>query len=452
MFTGLFRGIFAAVLSIPLIGTSVAAQLPDDSLANEIAKVLPAVVTIYASNAATQTTTRRVGSGFVIDPTGLILTNKHVIEGESSIVVVLSDGTALNASLVGAARLTDIALLRIPVASPLPSVARFGDSDKLRVGDTVFAIGNPLGLSDTVTVGIISGLNRNIMESPLDDYIQTDAAINHGNSGGPLINIHGKVIGMDSVIFAPGNYGGSIGLGFAIPSNVLKFVADQLREYGQVRPGWIGAMLQQPTPPLKDGFGLTQAQGGALVLSVHPHGPAANGGLQPGDVVLEFNGQTIADMRALARDVAAAPIGHPAKLTIWRNLARQTLTVTPMVDPRTMAPETPTPVKQPLPVETPHGLGLQLSGLNQALRASSSLGPDQAGLVVKAVTPNSAAADAGLMPGDLITRVEGCSLGDAASVTQCLHQKAGAGQQYVAMIVQRDKQSRWVAVPVASMD
>ena len=185
---------------------------------------------------------RRCDQGPDLSSIGLAwFTNRHVINGESNVNVVTSDGTSFEATVVGAADLTDIALLRIPLSNSATYIARFGDSDALWVGDTVFAIGNPLGLTGTVTVGIVSGLNRNVMESPFDDYIQTDAAINHGNSGGPLLNTRGEVVGMNSVIFAPGSYGGSIGLGFAIPSNILRFVADQLGQYGRVMPGWIGA-------------------------------------------------------------------------------------------------------------------------------------------------------------------------------------------------------------------
>jgi Trypsin-like peptidase domain len=185
---------------------------------------------------------RRCDQGPDLSSIGLAwFTNRHVINGESNVNVVTSDGTSFEATVVGAADLTDIALLRIPLSNSATYIARFGDSDALWVGDTVFAIGNPLGLTGTVTVGIVSGLNRNVMESPFDDYIQTDAAINHGNSGGPLVNTRGEVVGMNSVIFTPGSYGGSIGLGFAIPSNILRFVADQLGQYGRVMPGWIGA-------------------------------------------------------------------------------------------------------------------------------------------------------------------------------------------------------------------
>jgi serine protease Do len=440
----------ANILSVPLTAISASAELPDNSLADQVSKMLPAVVTVWASHASIQGTVHRVGSGFIIDRTGLIITNRHVINGESDFNVVTSDGTSSVATLVGAADLTDIALLRIPLSNSATHIARFGDSDALRAGDTVFAIGNPLGLTSTVTVGIVSGLNRNIMESPFDDYIQTDAAINHGNSGGPLVNTRGEVVGMNSVIFAPGSYGGSIGLGFAIPSNVLRFVADQLGRYGRVMPGWIGARLQQPTPQLREGFGLAESAQGALVLGELPDSPSAKAGLQPGDVVLEFNGRTVTDIRSLARDIATAPIGRQSSMQVWRNLTRWSLAVVPTFDPRSETRGSSDVTVKPMTTEPPHGLGLQLSGLTQSLRTSYGLDSDRNGVIATKVAPDSAASDAGLLPGDLILRVGDCDASSASSIMQCLHVRATSDQRYVAMLIQHDRESRWVALDISS--
>jgi serine protease Do len=439
-----------SISSVPLTAISASAELPDNSLAGEVSKILPAVVTVWASHAGTQGTVHRVGSGFIIDQTGLVITNRHVINGESNFNIITSDGMTFVATVVGAADLTDIALLRIPLSNSATHIARFGDSDALRVGDTVLAIGNPLGLSGTVTVGIVSGLNRNIMESPFDDYIQTDAAINHGNSGGPLVNVRGEVVGMNSVIFAPGSYGGSIGLGFAIPSNVLRFVADQLGQYGRVMPGWVGAQFQQPTPQLRESFGLAQSAQGALVLDALPDSPAATAGLQTGDVVLEFNGRTVTDIRSLARDIATAPIERPSSMHVWRNLTRWSLVVVPTLDPRTATRELSDVTVKPMTTEPPHGLGLQLSSLTQSLKASHGLGPDRSGVIATEVAPHSAANDAGLLPGDLILRVGDCDTSSASSIMQCLHVRAAADHRYVAILVQHDRESRWVALEISS--
>jgi len=450
-FTRVLNLAVVSLVSLRLLMLPTLAKQTGGMLADEVSKVLPCVVTIQASNGTTQGNAVRTGSGFIIDNTGLILTNKHVVEDKPNITVILGDGTALDATLVGMAHLTDIALLHVSLPGPVSVVPQFGNSDAVRIGDTVFAIGNPLGLNDTVTVGIVSGLNRNIMESPFDDYIQTDAAINHGNSGGPLFNIRGEVIGMNSVIFAPGTYGGSIGLGFAIPSNVLRFVADQLRQYGHVMPGWIGARIQQPTPQLKESLGLDPSAAGAIVVSVLANGPAGVAGLQPGDVVLGFNGQKVSDTRALARDIAMAPIGRPSTLLVWRNQAQLSLTPVPAFDPRSEMAQSADRTSKPSPTEAPHDLGLQLSDLTQAQRTSYALGQDQSGLMVAAVAAKSIAADAGLVPGDLILRIENCNISATQTVLECLRLRAAAGQRYAAMLLGHGGQIYWIALPISSI-
>jgi serine protease Do len=448
--------LFAAVLSVGPTTPPVMAEVPGHTLADVVAEVVPAVVAISVTRVDAKGVAEPIiGSGFIIDQTGLILTNKHVIANASKIQVNLNDGTTLDARLVGQAQRTDIALLRVFVDTPLPMV-HFGDSDKLRVGDTVIAIGNPLGFNSTVTVGIVSGLNRDIMESPYDEYIQTDAAINHGNSGGPLVDTKGDVIGMNSVIVAPRNSGGSIGLGFAIPSNMLKFVSDQLQKYGHVEPGWIGARFQQVTPQLRQSLGLQASTNGAIVLYVMPSGPAATAGLQVGDVVLGFNGQMIDDVRALARAIAMAPIGHPSTLQVWRASTRQSITVVPVLDPDSgVATASATPAKPVAPpADMPMRLGLQLSDLTQPIRASYDIGASQGGVVITAVASDSAAADAGLQSGDLIERVENCGISSVTSVRMCLRTMSTTGHHYVAMLIQHHgtDTDQWVAVEISAID
>jgi serine protease Do len=372
--------------------TSARAEAPPHSVADVVASVLPAVVAISATrampqaaqpNGAPPAVEQVSGSGFIIDPSGLIVTNKHVVQDAVAIAVTLDDGTILSADPAGASELSDIALLRVFADRKLPAL-RFGNSDALRAGDPVIAIGSPLGFQDTVTTGVVSGLNRNIMESPFDNYIQTDAAINHGNSGGPLFDLDGDVIGMNSVIFAPGGYGGSIGLAFAIPSNDVQFVTDRLRRFGRVDPGWIGVRYQQVTPQLQLSLGLTHRGGGAIMVGVVPDSPAASAGLRPGDVVLGFDGQDLPDARALARAVAKTPFGKTVTLSVWRDgvVLNLPVTVMQMPDRRsvTAATDAPGPNKAdaagPNPQGRPGATGVAESGAKLGAAGRGEAAPE----------------------------------------------------------------------------
>ena len=280
---------------------------------HRIAKMLQTVVNITTHKMSTDVTDasdksapRRVeafGSGFIIDPSGLIVTNRHVVEGAFDVTVILPDGRALPAKLRGAGRTIDIALLEVESPKPLPTV-NWGDSDKVRVGDQVLAVGNPLGIGESVSAGIVSAKNRDILDTPFDAFIQTDAAINHGNSGGPLFNTRGEVIGVNTAIFSPTEQGGSIGIGFAIPSIDARAAADQLRRTGELQQGWLGLRAQDVTPNIADAFDLPVPYG-TILVGVEPDGPAARAGLQAGDVVLKFGKQVPKDARALARMIAA---------------------------------------------------------------------------------------------------------------------------------------------------
>jgi len=257
------------------------------------------------------------GSGFIIDPSGIIVTNRHVIEGAKDILVTLQDNTLLRATLLAQADLIDVALLKVTPESPLHSV-RFGDSDAVRVADRVVAIGNPLGLGGSVTQGIVSALNRDIRDTAFDDYIQTDAAINHGNSGGPLFNEHGDVIGMNTAIFSPEATSGSIGLGFAIPSNDVRLAVEALRSPGGMRTGTLGFRIQQVTPEIADALNMSKAEG-VIVGGTTEDGAASKCGIMAGDIVLNYGNTPIKDVRALARAVAKTPPGTVVTLRIWRN-------------------------------------------------------------------------------------------------------------------------------------
>ncbi|MFP6728033.1 MAG: Do family serine endopeptidase, partial [Alphaproteobacteria bacterium] len=264
-----------------------------------------------------------LGSGFIIDKSGLVVTNNHVIAEADEISVRLSDGTRLKAKLVGKDAKTDLALLKVVPKKELPSL-NWGNSDNSRVGDWVLAIGNPFGLGGSVTAGIISARGRDINSGPYDDFFQTDAAINRGNSGGPLFNMKGKVIGINTAIYSP--TGGSVGIGFAIPATLAKRVISQLAEFGRTRRGWLGVRIQTVTDEIADSLGMEKAQG-ALVAGVSDDGPAGKAGIRQGDVILIFDGHEVEEMRALPRIVANTRIGKTVKVEVWRKGEIKTLEV-----------------------------------------------------------------------------------------------------------------------------
>lgn len=265
-----------------------------------------------------------LGSGFIIDPDGYVVTNNHVIDGADEITVILEGGDRLEAKVVGRDAKTDLALLKIDADEPLPYVS-FGDSDAARVGDWVVAVGNPFGLGGSVTAGIISARGRDIHAGPFDDFLQVDAPINRGNSGGPLFSTSGEVIGINTAIYSPN--GGNVGIGFATPSSLARTVIAQLREKGSVERGWLGVTIQSVTDDIADSLGLDEAEG-ALVSKVLPDSPAASAGLQQGDVILALNGQRITRFKTLPRLVAEAKTGKPATVTVWRDGREKDVTVT----------------------------------------------------------------------------------------------------------------------------
>src|ERR1700691_2527532 len=265
-----------------------------------------------------------LGSGFIIDPSGLVVTNNHVIADADEITVILNDGTKLTAQLVGKDTKSDLALLRVKPDKPLKAV-KFGDSDKLRLGEWVVAIGNPFSLGGTVTAGIVSARNRDINSGPYDNYIQTDAAINRGNSGGPLFNLNGDVIGVNTAIISPS--GGSIGIGFAVPSKTVAGVVDQLRQFGELRRGWLGVRIQQVTDEIAESLNIKPARG-ALIAGIDDKGPAKPAGIEPGDVIVTFDGKDIKEPKDLSRAVADTAVGTEGEIVIIRQGVEQNLKVT----------------------------------------------------------------------------------------------------------------------------
>ena len=347
-----------------------------------------------------------LGSGFVIDAAGIIVTNNHVIEGADEIVANFNDGTKLTATLLGRDEKTDIAVLQVKPnpAKPLKAL-KFGSSDAMRVGDWVMAIGNPFGLGGTVTVGIVSARNRDINSGPYDNFIQTDAAINRGNSGGPLFNMNGEIIGINTAIISPS--GGSIGIGFAIPSDAATHVIQQLREFGETRRGLLGVRIQQVTDEIAESLGMGAARG-ALVAGVTEKGPAAEAGIQPGDVILSFDGKPITEMRDLPRLVADSNIDKQVDVVVIRKGKEMTLKV--KVGRLTEAAEkaedkaSPDQAEPAKPVVT-ELLGLTLSELTADLRGQFSIAPEVKGVVITQIASGSAAAEKGITVGEVVVEV-----------------------------------------------
>jgi serine protease Do len=459
--------VFCAILALALPSVSggpAAARPAPDSFAPLAARLLPTVVNISTSQTLKapprgavpqlppgspledlfknflgpkQGRPRHVtslGSGFIIDPSGFIVTNNHVIENSEQITVSLQDGTEMPARLVGRDAKTDIALLKVSPKKPLPAT-RFGDSDKAQIGDWVIAIGDPFGIGSTVTAGIVSARNRNINAGPYDDFIQTDAPINRGNSGGPLFNMDGDVIGINSAIFTPS--GGSIGIGFAIPANLAREVTGQLRQFGVARRGWIGVRIQQVTAEIAEGMGLPSRQG-ALVADVTKGGPAARAGLVNGDLITSFDGKSVPDDRALPRIVADTPIGKTVNIDVLRRGRKQTMHITVLklaedakADKPAKAP--PAPKNQPKLAQ----LGLALGVLDGAARAKFKIAGNVQGVLVANVEGGSPAAEKNVKAGDVIVEVAGQPVKTPSDVAKKVDADAKAGKKVELLLINR---------------
>ncbi|MDQ2634576.1 MAG: DegQ family serine endoprotease [Pseudomonadota bacterium] len=347
-----------------------------------------------------------LGSGFVIDAAeGIVITNNHVIADADEIEVNFSDGSKLKAELVGTDTKTDIAVLKVdPTLKKLKAV-KFGDSDKMRIGDWVMAIGNPFGLGGTVTVGIISARNRDIDAGPYDDFIQTDAAINRGNSGGPLFNMYGEVVGINTAIISPS--GGSIGIGFSIPAEMAIGVVGQLREFGETRRGWLGVRIQPVTDEIAESLGIKIAKG-ALVSGIIKGGPVDNGVVEVGDVIIKFDGKDVDESRELPLIVAESPVGKVIDLVVIRKGVETTVKVTlgRLEEGEKLAETEGAPSgEESGPVATASILGMTVGELDDEARSKFGIGADVSGVVVTEVAPDSAAADRGVTAGDVITEI-----------------------------------------------
>ena len=464
-----------AVSVLPLGGAAAQARGAPESFADLAERLLPAVVNISATqvnkkrrlpempqfppgspfeeffrdffdrtqNDSKPRKSSSLGSGFIIDAAGYVVTNNHVIEDAEEITVILQDDTNLKAKIVGRDKKTDLALLKVEPKKPLPFV-KWGNSNVSRVGDWILAIGNPFGLGGTVTAGIISASKRDINSGPYDSYLQTDASINRGNSGGPMFNLKGNVIGVNTAIFSPS--GGSIGIGFAIPAAQARVVVDQLRKFGRTRRGWLGVRIQTVTKQIAESLELGKPRG-ALVAGVNEKGPAKESGLKAGDVILTFDGQPVQEMRDLPRIVAETPIDKTVKLKVWRsgdNGKTLELSVTIGELPEDVKTAKAT-IKNESAVEM---LGMTLTELNDPLRRRYKLDSRAQGVLVLDVKEGSAGKKGGLQPGDLIVEVAPDTVGTPKEFQARIDKARKAKRKTVLLLTERKKVRQFIVLPV----
>ena len=381
------------------------------------------------------------GSGFIVSEDGYIVTNNHVIEGASEIEVVLEDERQFTAELVGTDPATDIALLKVDSDQPLPNVS-WGTSEDLEIGEWLVAIGNPFGLGGTVTAGILSARSRNINSGPYDDFLQTDASINRGNSGGPLFDATGNVIGVNTAIFSP--TGGSVGIGFAVPSQVAQRIVDDLRDDGTVERGWLGVGIQDVSDQIAEAVGLDTAEG-AMITSVTPDGPASAAGLTTGDIITGFAGEPITTPRDLTFAVADTEVGAQVDLSVWRDGTSETLTVDIAQRPGAEVRAS----SQTMPegdTNTPQ-LGVSIAVVDAEIRQMLNLGPEVEGLAIIGVTPQSPAAAAGLRRGDVIVGTRTDDIRNLEALRDAI-EAAAVDERPVLLRLYRNGGFTFLAVPL----
>ena len=469
----LFAGLVAWAVLLAVPGPGAARPAPE-SFADLVEKLMPAVVNIATSftaeskskkspfgelppgtppdefyeffnrrgGAPTQPITS-LGSGFIIDPSGLVVTNNHVIADADEITVVLEDNSRLDAKVIGRDPKTDLALLKVESSKSLPFV-QFGNSDSARVGDWVIAIGNPFGLGNTVTAGILSARGRDINAGPYDDFLQTDAPINRGNSGGPMFDMNGMVIGVNTLIYSPS--GGSVGIGFATPAAIAGPVIAQLREFGQTRRGWLGVRIQSVSPEIAESHQLAAATG-ALVAAVIERSPAAAGGILQGDIILRFDGQEVSSRRALPRIVADTSVGSSVPVIVWREGEHVALEVTiGRLEEYELANATAARAGAPLEMEFT-SLGLTLAHITPELREKYSLADDSSGVVVT-VGNEDIDAHADLLPGDLIVGFGSDRVTDLSDFRLLLDIQRQSDSTSIVLFRQRGEKSEFITVEI----
>lgn len=474
-----FASLIFALLLLPVIGLagSAEARPAPEGFADLAERLMPAVVNISTSQTVQQRRSRgpgappfndffeeffnqrrggpaepqarkvsSLGSGFVVDPQGIIITNNHVIEEADEITVNFNDGSKLDAEIIGRDPKTDLAVLKVKPRKKLPFVP-LGNSEKARVGDWVIAIGNPFGLGGSLSAGIISAINRDINAGPYDSFIQTDAAINRGNSGGPLFNLKGEVIGVNSAIISPS--GGSVGIGFSIPSNLTKSVVAQLRQFGETRRGWLGVRIQTVTEELADSLSLGKERG-ALVSEISPDGPAERGGLKVGDVIVKFDNKPVEQMRDLPRIVAETEIDKPVSVDVVRRGKTKRLKIVTGRLEETAIEATPAKSDKK---KSNNGaeitvLGLTLQNINPNLRRDFELGDDASGALVVAVDGASLAAEAGIRAGDVISEIDQMAVGSAKTAVNLIEKAKKAGRKSALIFVRSRGTVRFIALPL----
>ena len=475
-------GLLSGALVLTLLGPAGAADAPA-SFADLAAKVTPAVVNISSKHHMAQVgdvngdqpfpfnappgspfedffrhfnerqhrqgnmTQTALGSGFIIDPSGYVVTNNHVVDDATDINVTLTTGKTYPAKLIGTDKKTDLALLKIDSPTALPSVT-FGDSDAVKVGDWVMAVGNPFGLGGTVTSGILSARGRDINSGPFDDYLQIDASINQGNSGGPTFSMNGQVIGINTAIYSPN--GGSVGIGFAIPSNLAKPIIATLRDKGSIERGWLGVQIQAVTPEIASALGLDRDQG-AIVAAVTPDSPAARAGVKSGDVILAFNGKDVTHMRDLPRLVACAPVGETAELTVWRDHAKKTVSVqiAKLADDKVAANDNSQQPVNPSAASPVDALGLTLASLTPDVRQQFGIDQSVNGVVVTSVADEGPAAKQGLQAGDVIEQVGSAPVATPEQVASLAKAAQAEKRNAVLLLVNRQGNETFVALKMA---
>ena len=433
-----------------------------NSYADLVASVMPSVVNITIKGMGDNVkigekgddfaryVVELVGAGSIVDSTGIVVTNKHVVHNAYEITVTLHDGSTFRAQLLGMGTGNDLAILKIDAGRPLPA-AKIGDSDELRVGDRVMAVGNPLGLNSSVSTGVVSGLHRRIfsgilMQNALGEFIQTDASINHGNSGGPLFNMKGEVVGIDNQIYSDTTGGGSIGIGFAIPSNDARVLVEQVLKHGQIRLGWLGMRLQTITPAMSEALSLSK-QTGAIVAAIAPSGAGAEAGLKTGDIVLAFDGQEVVDSRKLDR-AALLSIGQTMQLSVWRDGSIRTVPITVKEYPQDVWVSYKNENMKEIVFTKISDAGIFVSDLTDDLRAQFGLDPSVTGPVVTEVANNTAASGAGIRPGDLIQKVQGSDVRSRGEMQARLKEVSEKGQRNAILLIGVGENSRWVTLPL----
>lgn len=392
--------------------------------------------------------TEALGSGFIVATDGTIVTNNHVVDGAVSIKVTLDDGTELPATLVGRDAKNDLAVLKIKADKPLP-IVKWGDSDKLMTGDQVLAIGNPFGIGTTVTAGIVSARGRDLHSGPFDDFIQIDAPINHGNSGGPLVDVNGDVVGINTAIYSPN--GGSVGVGFAIPSDQAQKVVAKLMKDGSIQYGYLGVQIQPVTPDVASAIGLDHSSG-ALVSQVNDGSPAAKAGVETGDVITSFAGHEIKDPKDLSRAVADVSPGAKETLDVWRNGKDMAISVdvgSNGDDVKTASLDDSGTPSAEQGLRSP-AIGLGLMDITPDIRQAMNLPVNQHGAIVATVNPDKAASAAGIQTGDIIIAVNRAPVKTARQVTQAIAQAGKSGKKSVLLLVERGGEQIFVAVPFAN--